>query len=142
MSDAMPKLPPVSWVTNLKPDDLDLLSSYGEFVPAHAEAPLITQGDPQDNLFIVISGSLNVVRDGETLATLSEGSAIGEVNLFDPGTATATVVATEFSQLWRINRDELLSFINDSPGAGNQLLLALASTLASRLRGSGADAIQ
>ncbi len=137
MSDAMPQLPAVSWVTNLKPDDRDLLSSYGEFIPAHPGTPLISQGDTQDNLYVVVSGSLEVSRDGQAIATVTEGEALGEVCLFDPGTASATVTPTIFSQLWRINRDELLSFINDNPGAGNQLLFALATTLATRLRNVG-----
>lgn len=134
MPDAMPQLPAVSWVTNLKPDDRELLSSYGEFIPAHPGTPFIKQGDIQNNLYFVISGTVEVTRDSEVIATVAEGEAIGEVSLFDPGTATATVAATTFSQLWRINRDELLSFINDNPGAGNQLLFALATTLATRLR--------
>jgi CRP/FNR family transcriptional regulator, cyclic AMP receptor protein len=136
MSDAMPKLPSVSWITNLKDDDRELLSSYGEFIPAHPETPFIVQGENQENLYLIISGSIEVSRDGQTIATLSEGSALGEVNVFDPGTATATVAATEFSQLWRISREELLHFIHDNPGAGNQLLFGLASTLASRIRGN------
>lgn len=134
MTDAALKLPAVSWVTNLKPDDRDLLSSYGEFIPARPEKPLITQGEKQDNVYFVINGSLEVSVDGKVVATLSAGEAIGEVNLFDPGAATATVKATTFSQLWRINRDELLSFIKDNSGAASQLLFALSTTLAKRLR--------
>lgn len=134
MPDAMPQLPAVSWVTNLKPDDRELLSSYGEFIPAHPGTPFIQQGEIQNNLYFVISGSVEVTRDNAVIATISEGEAIGEVSLFDPGTATATVAATTFSQLWRINRSELLAFLNDNPGAGNQLLFALATTLATRLR--------
>jgi CRP/FNR family transcriptional regulator, cyclic AMP receptor protein len=56
------------------------------------------------------------------------------VALFDSGTASATVKAVDFSQLWRINRSELLSFVTDNPGAGVPLVMGLAHLLAVRLR--------
>jgi len=141
MSDSLtrPTLPTFSWIGHLKEDDRDLLSSYGEFFPGHPGNVIIEEGSQQTEVFVVISGELEVRAkqdDGtETLlARVGPGETLGEISLFDPGPAAATVSAVEFSQLWRIADADLLQFMTDNPGAGNVLLRTLASILAQRLR--------
>ena len=134
-----PTLPTFSWIGHLKADDRELLSSYGEFFPGHPGNVIIEEGVLQTEVFVVISGELEVRArqedGGETLlARVGPGETIGEISLFDPGPAAATVRASEFSQLWRIADADLMQFMEDNPGAGNVLLRTLASILAHRLR--------
>jgi CRP-like cAMP-binding protein len=93
----------------------------------------------QTEVFVVISGKLEVRArqdDGSEilLAQIGPGETLGEISLFDPGPAAATVTAMEFSQLWRIADADLIHFMEENPGAGNVLLRTLASILAQRLR--------
>jgi CRP/FNR family cyclic AMP-dependent transcriptional regulator len=141
MSDTLskPTLPTFSWIGHLKEDDRDLLSSYGEFFPGHPGNVIIEEGAMQTEVFVVISGKLEVrakQEDGTEvlLAQVGPGETLGEISLFNPGPAAATVTATEFSQLWRIADDDLMDFMKENPGAGNVLLRTLASILAQRLR--------
>ena len=141
MSDLLssPTLPSFSWIGHLKPDDRELLSSYGEFFPGHPGNVIIEEGSMQTEVFVVISGKLEVrasQEDGSelVLAQVGPGETLGEISLFDPGPAAATVKASEFSQLWRIADADLIQFMEDNPGAGNVLLRTLASILAQRLR--------
>ena len=141
MSDTLssPTLPTFSWIGHLKQDDRELLSSYGEFFPGHPGNVIIEEGVQQTEVFVVISGLLEVrakQEDGsETLlAKVGPGETLGEISLFHPGPAAATVSAVEFSQLWRIADADLMQFMEDNPGAGNILLRTLASILAQRLR--------
>jgi CRP-like cAMP-binding protein len=134
-----PTLPTFSWIGHLKDDDRDLLSSYGEFFPGHPGNVIIEEGAMQTEVFVVVSGELEVHAkqdDGSDtlLARVGPGETLGEISLFDPGPAAATVTAVEFSQLWRIADADLLQFMTDNPGAGNVLLRTLASILAQRLR--------
>ncbi|HUB67580.1 MAG TPA: cyclic nucleotide-binding domain-containing protein [Candidatus Methylacidiphilales bacterium] len=134
-----PTLPTFSWIGQLNPDDRDLLSSYGEFFPAYPGTAIINEGDMQTSVFVVISGSLEVCakQEDETellLARVGAGETLGEISLFDPGPAAATVRASEFSQIWRIADEDLIDFMEENPGAGNVLLRTLASILAQRLR--------
>jgi hypothetical protein len=134
-----PSLPVFSWIGHLKDDDRELLSSYGEFFPGHPGTVIIEEGAPQTEVFVVISGKLQVHAmqdDGvaRLLAEVGPGETLGEISLFTPGAATATVIATEFTQLWRIKDSDLLQFMTDNPGAGNVLLRTLATILAQRLR--------
>ena len=134
-----PSLPNFSWIGHLKDDDRELLSSYGEFFPGHPGTVIIEEGMPQTEVFVVISGKLQVhamQEDGvaRLLAEVGPGETLGEISLFTPGPATATVIATEFTQLWRIKDSDLIQFMTDNPGAGNVLLRTLATILAQRLR--------
>jgi CRP/FNR family cyclic AMP-dependent transcriptional regulator len=134
-----PSLPTFSWIGHLKEDDRDLLSSYGEFFPGHPGNVIIEEGSIQTSVFVVISGMLEVHAkqdDGSVvlLAQVGPGETLGEISLFNPGPAAATVTAAEFSQLWRIADKDLIEFMEENPGAGNVLLRTLASILAQRLR--------
>jgi CRP/FNR family cyclic AMP-dependent transcriptional regulator len=134
-----PTLPTFSWIGHLKQDDRELLSSYGEFFPGHPGNIIIEEGAMQTEVLVVISGKLEVRArqdDGTELllAQVGPGETLGEISLFDPGPAAATVTAVEFSQLWRIADDDLIHFMQENPGAGNVLLRTLASILAQRLR--------
>ena len=134
-----PTLPTFSWIGHLKQDDRELLSSYGEFFPGHPGNVIIEEGAMQTEVFVVISGKLEVRArqdDGSEilLAQIGPGETLGEISLFNPGPAAATVTASEFSQLWRIADADLIHFMEENPGAGNVLLRTLASILAQRLR--------
>ena len=134
-----PTLPTFSWIGHLKDDDRELLSSYGEFFPGHPGNVVIEEGVVQRQVFVVISGELEVYavdEEGNQVlrARVGPGETLGEINLFDPGPAQASVVVSEFSQLWRIDDDDLIHFMEDNPGAGNVLLRTLATILAQRLR--------
>jgi len=140
MSDAfsLTTLPPIGWVSDLKSEDRELLASYGEFISATPEHDLIEQGWQQTHLYLVVSGSLAVRSIGLdqdiSLGSLGVGECVGEMSIFDPGPASASVRATQFSRVWRINRDSLMAYLSDSPGSGILLLGALSTILSKRIR--------
>jgi len=122
------------------PEEMSLLSSYGESISfAHNEA-IITQGDENEYLYLVLRGSLqvNVASDSgpKKIATIQSGHCIGEISIFDPGVASATVRAAEESDLWRISAEQLEIFHNEQPRAAYKLATRIAYCLAERLRNS------
>ena len=133
-----PQLPAMGLVEPLGDEDRLILSSYGEFLPVQPGQTLIEQGKEQNSLFLVISGNLHVIgqQDGRDifLARIGPGESIGEVNMFDPADASATVKAVEFSQVWRIDRHMLEEFMNESPLPAAHLLIGISTMLSRRLR--------
>lgn len=133
-----PELPALGIVSTLEVDDRRLLSDYGEFLPVQEGDILIEEGAPQDSLVFLISGLLHVTsnKDGTRtlLARVQPGESIGEVNLFDPATASASAEAQSFSQVWKVNRNDLDSFLEAYPEAGGRLLIGLLSDMSKRLR--------
>jgi CRP/FNR family cyclic AMP-dependent transcriptional regulator len=133
-----PELPALGIVADLEEEDRRLLSNYGEFLPVPDGEPIIKEGADQDSLVFLISGLLHVItnKDGSIilLARVSPGESIGEMTLFDPGKASASVVAKSFSQIWRARRNDLEDFLHAYPEAAGRLMIGLLSEMSRRLR--------
>lgn len=133
-----PQIPAVGLVAGLEEDDRLLLSDYGEFLPVQEGQVLITEGQEQDALYFVISGILHVHTDKDNKRTLiarvEPGESLGEINIFDPGTASASVTAKSFAQVWKATREDVEGFMTAYPEAGNQLLSAMVAEMSRRIR--------
>jgi hypothetical protein len=98
-------------------------------------AVLMTQGAPADDLFVVRSGALGVLIDGVTVNTVSPGEVVGELGVLNRRPRSATVVATESTELWRIAGEaflgaiELQSITPDALRRGTAERVALASAV-------------
>lgn len=140
-----PQLPAMGFLSALSEEDRDILSSFGEFLPVHKDDNLITEGQPQDSLYFVISGLLHVHSNNDgrrvLLGSAKQGDVLGEISVFDPDDASASVTAVEFSQVWRINREMLEDVVNDYPNVGNLLLIRIATQLSRRLRATNKKVI-
>jgi CRP/FNR family transcriptional regulator, cyclic AMP receptor protein len=140
MSDVFdkPELPALGIVSEMGLDDRALLSGYGEFLPVQVGQKIIEAGDKQDYLYLVISGLLHVtisVEGRQTLiARVEKGETLGEINVFDPRTASANVTAQEFSQVWKANRADIDAFVKAYPEAGACLLEGIITVMCRRMR--------
>jgi CRP-like cAMP-binding protein len=126
----------------LEEEDRRLLSDYGEFLPIQEGDTLIMEGADHDALVFLISGLLHVVTDNNStrvlLARVQPGESIGEVNLFDPAKASASVIAKTFSQVWRARRADLEDFLAAYPEAAGRLMIGLLAEMSKRLRNMNA----
>jgi CRP/FNR family cyclic AMP-dependent transcriptional regulator len=133
-----PQLPAMGLVARLEEEDRLLLSGYGNFLPVQEGQVLIEEGHNQDSLYFVISGVLHVHTDADNKRTLitrvAAGESLGEINIFDPGTASASVTAKSFTQIWKATREDIEAFMKAYPEAGNQLLTALIGEMSRRIR--------
>lgn len=87
---------------------------------------------------MILSGTLHITSESAgrqmLLATLGEGDSFGEVNLFDPGTASASAVFRSGGLVWVLSRDELRAFLEADPAAGVAVLQGLLHQASSRIR--------
>lgn len=133
-----PELPAIGFAASLADEDRRVLSAFGDFLPGHPDVPLIREGAEQSSLYFVISGKLHAQTETDgrrvLLGRLGAGDIVGEVNIFDPGTASATVMPVEFSQVWRLDRFMFDDIVDKEPGVAVKLLMSIATQLAKRLR--------
>ena len=140
MSDDIPtaQLPATGLLAGLSSKDRDLLSCYGQFLPIEEGHCLIEEGNDQDSLYIVISGILHVHTDKDDkhtlIARIGPGESIGEINLFDPGVASASVTAQSLTKIWKATRRDFETFVQAYPDVGEHLLVALVTELSKRIR--------
>jgi CRP/FNR family transcriptional regulator, cyclic AMP receptor protein len=101
-----------------------------------AKQLIIKEGDPSNDLYFIISGSVTVmIEDSKgneiVLAYLNAGEFFGEIGLFDSEhNRTAFVRAKEKSDIAKISYEKLQSLNNLFP----DLLFSIASQMAMRLR--------
>jgi hypothetical protein len=101
----------------LSREQLVRLTSRLRTVRYPAGATIVRTGELSDSMYVVASGGVDVVRPtaadvGRTVATLRPGQVFGEIGLLRDVPRTATVLASEPSELIRLDRrsvDELLT---------------------------------
>jgi uncharacterized membrane protein len=99
-------------------------------VPAGDE--LFSFGDPGESLYVVRSGQIELyVKDniGEkiVLTVAEKGDLFGELALLDTGSRTASALALEDSELFELDRGDLLLLFRSQPEAGLSMLAAVTA---------------
>jgi uncharacterized membrane protein len=84
-------------------------------------------------LFIIEDGAVEISygegRGKITLATLFTGQYFGELSLFDGSPRSATASAAKQSRLIRLDRDDLVDFVNKNPAAALRIIAEMSERL-------------
>ncbi len=103
----------------LTPAQMERLVDNFEPVELSAGQRLFSQGEPGDSMYIIVSGKVRISRGLENrereLATLVSGDIFGEESLIYSLPRSATVTATERTQLLRLDKEHLSSIIREFP---------------------------
>lgn len=99
---------------------------------------IVEEGQPGDQLFILVRGRVAIETDGMTLAELRPGAHFGEMGLIEHAPRFATVRALEPTTCVVLGRTELLALMRKEPVLAVKLLWSLVQALSERLRSSNA----
>lgn len=98
---------------------------------------IIREGDAAADLYVVVSGGVDVVKESGDTRTVIEhiaaGGFFGEVALFSPGPRAATVVATGRTECEVIDLPTFKAYV------GDPLIWAICARMAERLQRVSAD---
>jgi len=94
------------------------------------DAVIIRDGDRTDGLYVLLSGEVEVRKDGHLLTRLKEGDLFGEISLLQKTPATATVTSTRHTTLLRLPREDFDALISSHP----QILVLVSELSDERLR--------
>ena len=95
---------------------------------------ILCEGDPGDELFVSLSGSVEVTKSGQRLAQLGRGAFFGEMSLIDRAPRSADVIARDVCKMMVIRREDFDELIAEAPALGVKLLRAFCRVLNERLR--------
>jgi len=119
---------------SLTSEDLDALTLRLEEVVFEEGQAIFQQGDEGSSLFIIEEGAVEIAygegKGKVVLATLFNGQYFGELSLFDGSPRSATATALKHSELIRLDRADLVDFVNKNPAAA----LRIISEMGERLR--------
>ena len=112
-------------------DDADLkrLLKVGTWETLPVGTTLTEQGQPVDALIYVAMGKVEVVCDGEPVATMSTGRFVGEMTCMTGEPATATVRVSQEARVLRLPASEFRHFVTRQPVVRDHLEFAFARDL-------------
>ena len=115
------RLRAVSLFGDLDAYDLQQVARWVEEVRADPGELLIEQGSMPFELFVIEDGTVEVVRDGEPIATLGPGDVVGEIALLGQHRRMASVVAQTPVRALALHVDALQSLTSEMPELGDEL---------------------
>ena len=105
-----------------------------ETIEVESGTTIIEEGSLSEEMYVVVSGELEVTKKGSSrnivLATLGPGEVVGEIALLDGAPRTASVTATTSISLIRIPAAAFEELISDS-----RVVRRMFRTVTARLRG-------
>jgi CRP/FNR family cyclic AMP-dependent transcriptional regulator len=119
----------------LSADDLAAVAAAAIEVEFPADRVIARQGEIGTGFFVVVEGSVNVIRDGTLVATLGHGEFFGELSVLDGGPRIAQVVAAVPTRCLALASWDFERVLREQPG----IALAVLRVVAGRLREMSPD---
>jgi CRP-like cAMP-binding protein len=121
------KLRSVALFAGLTPGELKRIASVTDEIVLPTGSRLISEGAFSYEFLLITSGSAEVRRDGELLATLGPGDFAGEVGVMREARRNASVVAaSELTAIVMTDRD-LRQIAREMPTVGAQIEAAIVA---------------
>jgi cAMP-dependent protein kinase regulator len=124
----------IKLLAGLSSSQLDDVSRRLKQVRFRQGETLLREGDPGDEMYLIDSGRVRVVRgvgrDARILAELGAGDAVGEMALLTGNPRSATVTALADTQAWSVSQADFDTLVATYPS----LALSLSRLLSERLR--------
>jgi CRP/FNR family cyclic AMP-dependent transcriptional regulator len=116
--------------SSVQPDDLAAVAERAIEVEFPADRVIARQGEIGTGFFVVVEGSVRVVRDGKEVAILRPGEFFGELSVLDGLPRVAQVIAIEPTRCLALASWDFEQALLESP----PLALAILRGLATRVR--------
>jgi CRP/FNR family transcriptional regulator, cyclic AMP receptor protein len=117
--------------TGLPDEQLRAIAGSAEEVEFPAGRVIARQGEVGTGFFVVVDGTVRVVRDGELLATLGPGEFFGELSILDGQPRIAQVVTDEPTRCLALASWDFERILLEHPSLAIGILRGLASRLRS-----------
>lgn len=109
------QLAEVELLSGLDDAALDRVKECAHFIGAHPGLHVVRKGDGGFELYIILSGQADVVRDGEVVATLGKGDIFGEMSVLGEQHRNADVVARTVMSMLTMSSNEFRRLVADHP---------------------------
>jgi CRP-like cAMP-binding protein len=120
----------------LEDSDIEWLAQKGAVTRVPSQSVLIEEGKPIDHLHFMLDGELSVRvggTNGQEVARLLSGEIVGEMSFVDTRPPSASVIATQDSQVLSLDRSVLSRKLESDGAFAARFYRAIAWFLADRL---------
>lgn len=128
------KLLEIGLFEGLPATTLNSLAEHCRWLSLSSDEVLFRQGDDSGTLYFINCGQVELVRDYEdgekvVLATFGRNEVIGELSMIGSEPRTASVVATEDTELVALDRDVFFQYLEQNPTIATDVLIQLSRRL-------------
>lgn len=110
-----------------------ILKHAGNLDEFKAGSTIFKKGDSGETMFVVASGTVDIVADGTVVDQLSEGDLFGEMSLIDKQRRSADAVASTDCALVTIDEKRFLYMTDHTPRFALQVMRLVAARLRERM---------
>lgn len=107
----------------------ELFAHNPDIVRIPAGQALFNEGDEGQRMFVLITGTADVIVNNRVVETLQHGNIVGEMGLVSPGPRSATVVATSDCEFVAIDEKRFHYLVQQTPYFATQVMRVLAERL-------------
>ena len=100
---------------------------------------IVIEGQPGEELFVVVRGRVAIEKNGVEIAELRAGGHFGEMGLIDNAPRSATVRATEPTRVMVISRSDLMNLMKRESILAVKMLWSFVQVLSDRLRATNSE---
>ncbi len=120
----------VELLQNLQPSQFARIAQIAKEEPYLAGKTLLEPDRPLDSLYVIVEGSVEIKRNGQTLHTARQYDVLGSWALFDEDPSPVTATTAEDTRVLRISRDDFFDLLSDNV----EIASSIFSTLVKRFR--------
>jgi CRP/FNR family transcriptional regulator, cyclic AMP receptor protein len=111
------------------PDEIAAITGVaqeGFFAP---DQIIVTQGTPGQAFYLILSGRVEILRDGKSLGAFGPGDFFGEMSLLDQAPRSATIRALDQTQCLMLSSWDFKALLERHPSIAIKLLEVLSRRL-------------
>jgi CRP/FNR family transcriptional regulator, cyclic AMP receptor protein len=107
----------------------ELFTNNPEIVRIPAGQPLFRSGDDGHVMYVLATGSAEVLVNNRVVEILQPGNIVGELGIVSPGPRTACVVAKDDCEFVEISEKRFQYLVQQTPFFATQVMRVLAERL-------------
>jgi CRP-like cAMP-binding protein len=110
-------------------DEIRAIAEIAQESDFEAGQLIITQGTPGQAFYMILSGRVEIIRDGRSLGAYGPGDFFGEMSLLDNAPRSATIRALDPTRCLMLSSWDFKALIEKTPSIAVKLLEVLSRRL-------------
>lgn len=107
----------------------ELFANNPDIVRVAAGQPLFSEGDDGHKMYVLTTGTAEVIVNNRVVEQLQHGNIVGEMGLVSPGPRSATIVATSDCEFVAIDEKRFNYLVQQTPFFATQVMRVMAERL-------------
>ena len=120
----------VELLKSLTPEQLSRIASIAKEMQIPPGKVVLDPAEPLDALYVILDGTVELTRNGQSLHVAGQNEVLGAWALFDEEPMPVIATALEDAKLLRITRDDFFDLLSDNL----EIAASIFSTLVKRFR--------